>query len=500
MLNLLKFKKKYSFFLKKCALVSLPLIAFIVYATYLFQAIHVERALYADGANFFVELLSKDSAWPIADDSKHIRLFVNILNQAPVVLALEFGVTSLRSLRIFFGVGLFLTPLFFYFYCVYLSHRARDYRVLFFSIASLITCALPSDMFVINQAFTSLALAWVMLHYLLLDLKIKWVDWVVVLAISLLLFRAHESLILWGVIFFIASICVIFFQRRNNIHDKTLIVYAIGSLGLLQSAFVALWLYSHPLGEQSSGYLQLIYLLNPSQLWIGNTRISMLMVVALFLVFIFQVRSNPSFATWKIVRVIAAFGLFFILVLILLSGYSALVDFNITDPGREYAYRFLITFGAAGWMLCAITFIFVDKTFANGARTLSRAVLSVGIISASLWQISNNIQWSIFASSSSQVLRSSAASIVDPIEVHKKMVSIGQQNTFKYSWGWAWPVLGMSLQESGAVEKLFRTDGWEIYFNPPKRIPFIPMSGGDIGSEGVGLFRFDLLPKLRESP
>ena len=91
-----------------------------VYTTYLFQAIYVERALYADGANFFVELLSKERLWPIADDSKHIRLFVNVLNQMPMVLALKLGVTSLRCLRILFGAGLFLVCL------LYTSDAADD--------------------------------------------------------------------------------------------------------------------------------------------------------------------------------------------------------------------------------------------------------------------------------------------------------------------------------------------------------------------------------------
>lgn len=48
----------------------------------------------------------------------------------------------------------------------------------------------------------------------------------------------------------------------------------------------------------------------------------------------------------------------------------------------------------------------------------------------------------------------------------------------------------MSLQENGRVVKLFRPEGYEEYFNPPKRIPFILMSGGEIGSEGSGIFTF----------
>lgn len=469
----------------------LPVIALIIYVAYLLQAIYVERALYADGANFFIELLTKDSSWPIADDHNHIRLFVNILNQLPVVLALDFGVTSLRALKIFFGAGLFLTPLFFYLYCLYLSRRANDYRALFFLVVSLITCAIPSDIFILNQAFTSLSLAWVLVHYLLLNLKIKRIDWIIVSVISLLLFRSHEGLILWGMTFFIASICIIIFRDRCSFKKGKLIVYVIGVVGILQAAFALLWLSSHPLREQTSAYLQLIQLLNPSQLWIGNTRISLLMVIALFLISISQVKFKHAMSELILVRIFTRICLIFVLMLMLLSGFSALIDLSLTDPWAQFSYRFLITFGSTIWMLFSLAFVVVNKPLKVNIRSLSQIVLSIGIISASFWQISNNIQWSIFASNASQVLQSASTSIVDPIEVHRRLASLGYENIYKYNWNWAWPVLGMSLQNSGEVERLFKPDGYEEYFNPPKNIPFIPMSGGDIDSKRAGLFSFD---------
>lgn len=469
----------------------LPVVAFIIYTAYLLQAIYVERALYADGANFFIEILTKDSSWPIADDHNHIRLFVNILNQLPIVLALDFGVTSLRALKIFFGAGLFLTPLFFYLYCLYLSRKANDYRVLFFSVVSLITCAIPSDIFILNQAFTSLSLAWVLVHYLLLNLKIKRMDWIIISSISLLLFRSHEGLILWGMTFFISSICIIIFRDRCSFSKRKLIVYVIGMVGILQATFALLWLSSHPLREQTSAYLQLVHLLNPSQLWTGNTRISLLMVIALLLISISQVKFRHAMNELILVRIFTRICLIVVLMLMLLSGFSALIDFTLTDPWTQFSYRFLITFGATIWMLFSLAFVIVNKPLKINSRSLSQIVLSIGIISASFWQISNNIQWSIFSSTASQVLQSASTSIVDPIEVRSRLTSLGHENVYKYNWDWAWPVLGMSLQESGEVKRLFKPDGYDEYFNPPKNIPFIPMSGGDINSKGDSLFRFD---------
>jgi hypothetical protein len=475
----------------------LSTVALIIYAAYLVHAIYVDRALYADGANFFIELLTNDSSWPIADDSKHIRLFVNILNQLPVVLALDFGVTNLRALRILFGVGLFITPLIFYLYCLYLSRKANDYRVLFFSIVSLITCAIPSDIFILNQAFTSLSLAWVIVHYLLLNLKIKWNDWIIVFIISFILFRSHEGLILWGLIFFIGSICLVFFRDRFIFCNQHLIIYIIGLIGTIQASFALFWLSSHPISDQTSAYLQLINLLNPSQLWAGNTRISLLMAISVLIIFASQVKLRSSLNELLIVRIVLSFSLLLVLILMLITGFSALSDFSLTDPWKEFSYRFLITFGATGWMMVSVVFVLVNKSFRNNIRALSTIVLSIGIISTSLWQISNNLQWSTFANTSAYVLRSASVSILDPIEVRKELARRGHENAYKYQWSWAWPVFGMSLQDSGEVERLFKPDGYEKYFNPPKYIPFIPMSGGEIGSEGAGLFRFDHFSRFK---
>lgn len=52
---------------------ALAAVACVFYAIYLGHAIYVERALYADGSFFFVDLLSNDSGWPVSDDQKHIR-------------------------------------------------------------------------------------------------------------------------------------------------------------------------------------------------------------------------------------------------------------------------------------------------------------------------------------------------------------------------------------------------------------------------------------------
>ena len=464
--------------------------ACLLYALYIGQAIHVERALYADGANFFVELLSKEQWWPIADDFKHIRLLVNVLNQLPVAIALKIGVENLRLLKIFFGAGLFLIPALIYAFCFMLSRRASDYRVFFFSIASLVSCAMPSDIFIINQSFTSLALVWILIHYLLLSFNVRWFDWVVILLVSLLLFRAHESLIIWGGISFMGAAAVIWVRDGRNISNKNLHVYTIGILGLGQLAFVAFWQATHPVGKQTSDFLKLIALLKPGELWIGNTRISILFFCILLVIFVYSLAHRYVLGVSRPAKAI----LFLIFVslggLMVATGAMAIINLDLTNPGREFSYRFLMTFGSAGWMMMSIFAVLIQMNPDHQVRRLCFTALSLGVISASMWQISNNIQWSIFRNAAAQELSLETGPLVDPDRVRDRLASLGKESTYKYRWAWAWTVFGMSLQENGRVVKLFRPEGYEEYFNPPKRIPFILMSGGEIGSEGSGIFSF----------
>jgi hypothetical protein len=477
--------------LLKQALMSLMITAFVIYAAYLIQAIYVDRALYADGANFFVELLTKTISWPVADDSKHIRLFVNIINQFPLVLALKSGIDELNELRLFFGAGLFLAPICFYFYCYTLSRRAGDFRVFYFAVINVVTCAIPSDMFILNQAFTSLALSWIVVHYLLLNLKIKWFDWAIIFSVSIVLFRAHESLIIWGGIFSIGAICSIFFRKKVPVNNRKSKMYFIGTIGLCQSIFVAYWQYSHPVGEQTSEFLKLITLLKPSEIWLGNTKISVLMTIALVLIFLWQSSFTRRLAGMQLLKKSTSVILLFISGWMLFTGVSSLYDFNLTDPVREFEYRFLITFGSAGWMLLAIAYVLYGTPITDNLKSLYKFIICIGIISASSWQISNNIQWTQFSKTTSQILQNSSSSIIDPNEVRIKLAAENNENAYKYRWGWTWPVLGMSLQNEWLVNKIYKPDGYEEYFNPPKRIPFIPMSGGEIGNNGPGLYRFE---------
>ncbi|MCB0361311.1 MAG: hypothetical protein KDD35_01230 [Bdellovibrionales bacterium] len=480
--------------------------AALVYLGYLIHAINVDRVLFADGANFFVKLLTtRDYSWLVADDPKHIRLFVNSINQFPVALALDLGIVDLRILKLLFGAGLFLTPLIFQFYCLHLSYRANDYRVFAFLIANLVTCAMPSQIFILNQSFTSLAIGWISIHYLFLDLKIKWWDWVVVTIVSILLFRSHESMTIWGGIIFVGSAAVIFFKNSENQDSdhhsiKKLFYCLIGVFGALQCAFALNWQFQHPLKQETREFLELLVLLNPSELWIGNTRISVAITMAISLLFLSQEIRDRALVGKRTIDFLTFTGIICLLGIVLFTGSAALFDFNLTNPGREFYYRILIPFGSSGWMLVAMAFILANKTLRGNAKNMLSIVFSFGVIATSMWQLSNSIQWSIFTNSVSEVMRTSSKSVVDPIEVQQYLAEIGREDIYKYRWNWAWPVLGMSLQEIGRVKKMYKPEiGFEQFFDPPNRLPFVIVSLDEEEGDELGIFKFDDFNLSRET-
>jgi hypothetical protein len=452
--------------------------AFIAYAGYLIQSVLVERVLYADGANFFVGLLSKEYAWPYFEDPKHLRLLVNVLNQLPVSIAIELGETSLRVLKLLFGAGAFFTPLALYGYALFLSKRANDFRVFFFATASLATSVIQSDIFILNQAITALAISWVIMHYLLLDLRVNVLDWAVIVTLSIIFLRSHESIIIWGGVFFIGAITIWILNEQELRYPRKSLVGFIGLVGVSGIIFAVFWLVRHPIIEQTYSYLSLFSLLSPGAIWQSNARIGLLVLVALFCLALLQglgvSRAHQIYRTLNFF-LLTVIGLS--LLLIVLTGMLALANPELTNPSREYGYRFLVSFGSAFWMVLSVLVASKKITFPTSIAGLAKIIVSVGIISASLWQMSNNTQWAIFTSSTSAVLSNSSQVQLEPIEVRTHLNGLGAADAYKYRWPWAWPVLGVSLQETGTIDRIIAPESDEEYVQPPNLLPFVVFDG-----------------------
>lgn len=463
-----------------------------LYLFHLILAVLGSRGFYADGSNFFLGMLSSEYQWAFWDDPKHIRLGVNLLNQLPASLLIAMGVDTLSYLRFAFNFGLFFTPVLIYFLCALMSYRAKDWHVFVCAQISLVAFAMPSEMFVLNQAFTAAALCWLLLHYAILNISLRRLDYVVIILIIAVLFRSHESMLLWGAALVFASLVGIARKDvwkvgRDNLHQ-----YLIACGGLLHAMFVGWWQFSHPVGQQTESYLQLVKYAMPVEMWQGNTRITLLLVVILtLLACIYIVRSRQIVKKSNLLlwgeRLIALCAVY-----VITYGFMLFMEPSLANPTREFQYRFLITFGTTGMMLFAACLrpISLDELFSK--YKYATLTVSFCFIGAIVWQMANSVHWSTFQRVASHTLGSAEKIVISPESVQLRLESAGLAYLYRYRWSWTWPVFGLSLHNSKNVLRVYRPEDFDEYFKLPKGenlhpyFPFVQFKQG-------GYFNFGML-------
>lgn len=430
-----------------------------LYLLHVVTAILTERALYSDGAVFFMGLLRAEFPWPVFDDGKHIRLFVNYMNQFPSALAIKAGVADLRALKLLFGAGLFLLPIAIYFLCFLIIRRAGDYRLLFVLLASVVTCAMPSEIFIVNQAFTSLALCWLLLCYLLADCKTGPFDKALIVAILIALFRAHEGMLLWGPVLSCAALARLIRYRTYAPTSENWHIHAIGMAGILHAAFVAYWQLTHPVGEQTQAFLSLLTKVLPWAMWeiSGATRISLLTGIALAaaLAMIWLggragLRPAARMALWMIILACAAASL-----------HIAILPFHEfwrIEPWQEKNYRFLVNFGSVFWMGLAIVLWWKEVRFSRAERGLMWLVLAMGMSAGSVWQLANTRQWNEFQSHSEMFIQNADNVFISSSDLEDSFSEMGEGWLRMIADSWTWPAYSIAIQNAKVVRKIVVSD------------------------------------------
>lgn len=459
---------------------TLVLVAVAAYCGHLCYAILSERALFADGANFFANLLASSARWPVFDDSVHIRLLVNVLNQWPVSAARALGVERLAVLRLLFGAGLFLQPVLLYLYCLSLSRRADDHRVFTLAIVSLVACAMPSELFVINQGLTALALAWVVLHYVLLDLRLTRRDYAVMAVASMLLFRAHEGMVLWGGVIAMAAAARLRVLRTPRLDRAGGHLLVIGLVGVAQAAFVLRWQATHQVQQATDAFLRLRSLALPTSMWTSNARIALLTLACVVLVLTSAAVERVR-ATGRSIRVERALSVVVAsaVVTMLASAAVSFVDAAALDPRREFEYRFLIPFGGAACMLLAAAVMVGDVRVAGWRSRLLAVTLAGGLFSSSVRQSRTTARWQVYRSTAEEVLRTAREPLVSPHLVEQALARAAASDAWRFNHTWAWSAFGLSLQRDPVVTALFVLETNRSSFVLPTsvtdslRVPFV---------------------------
>ena len=194
---------------------------------------------------------------------------------------------------------------------------------------------------------------------MLLELDLKRFDFVVMAVVSVVLFRAHEGVALWGGAAFASAVLMLYWRDHLWVSNKNLHVYTLGLVSLAQFSFVLFWQKTHPeTVKATNSFFQLITKYSPpGELWSGNTRISVLTVIFISLAFLYYLISKKSKETPILIVSLFVVAFFITSFYIIIAGISVWYDYELINPVREYQYRFLMPFCAPIWMLVATAFV-----------------------------------------------------------------------------------------------------------------------------------------------
>jgi hypothetical protein len=446
---------------------SIFIISVSIYFIYIFTAIASSRFLYADGADFYVSIINNlNNFWPYFDDSQHIRLFVNLINQLPISLALICGIRRMDILRILFGAPLFINNLIGMVLCTWICYRAKKLWLAIFPISSYVLFGIISEIFIVNQAFLALWLYYIAFLYLVLEMKWKIYDWILLLGVLVTSYRSHEGILVYGpliIVYFIISLKKIINENRF----KILIVVST----IFEIVYAAWWQVVHPVKEATDNYLNLLkILLNPKILITSNILFSIIGGILLLVVLIFgykfknlksQAAYYKSLLLFGIISII--FGFFHI------RGIAA-------NPFNEYNYRVFATFGGAFFMILCIA---IDKLKLESRVNIKLCFITIVLLLLiqSIWQIGNNYQWNILKNTVKQQVINNDKAIINPNEINLTNNALPSN---KYQWSWTGPVFSIALHDSLSINSIIASYecNEKPYFdvNPKDRefnVPFV---------------------------
>ncbi len=170
----------------------------MLYAIHAALALFTERALWLDGAYYFTRLL-ENREFVLGDFS---RSGADALVEVPVWLALQAGVTSLPLLKFLFGLPPFLLAPLSLALCLWMAGPRRD--LLVYPLATLAAGLMTTELLVIHESRTAVALFWPALFGLIDPLKRTSTLFVGFLA-SLPFIASYESAIVLGPVLMAAA-------------------------------------------------------------------------------------------------------------------------------------------------------------------------------------------------------------------------------------------------------------------------------------------------------
>jgi hypothetical protein len=464
----------------------------ILYISHLYFAIIFNRGFYLDGAYFFVSGINNaQNFWPHFDDAQRNRLFMNLLNQLPLSVALKIGITDLDLLRLLFNLPLFTNSALIILATLYVCmQKGARIDIFIYSLASFVLFSLPSEIFIVNPAFTAASLSWLLLAFILSEKEPQLLDFFAVSLLCLLHFKSHEGVGILGFYLIIAALLSI---RNSSIgRKKLLLLTAIGMMAA--TTYNIYWQINLPSQGVTNDYLNLVKILaDPINIFGSNLFFTLIGSIGLFLASIhnslpfFNKRKSINFCGQHILA--WCFGL-----ISLLYSLYLIADSRGFNPFLEYQYRVLLTFGPLILMPIAVSLSLLRVSLTVKDIRAIFVILSLTFSAVMIWQIRNDIRWAEFIKDVHHAEVASTSPIIDPAASSNSMPAL---SAHPYGLGWTWPALGLAVSPSPFISKIFKPLSYLEYFNVDSTndrsisIPFAILQDG--------IFKYEPLHQAHES-
>lgn len=432
------------------------------------HAIIVGRAFYADGPFFFLKCLTDG----YFNDGQRQRLLVNVVNQFPLFVATHLGLKSYTLLTYIFSWPLFFFPLILVVISALMLLQKNKKELMWLPIAIYLFTAVPSIIFVINQAFLFLGLTILSVTIFMVQKKLTGLNKFVLLVAAIIMFYGHETAMFTFPIFL--GYCL--YRRTKRDSDNFLLVLSL--IYLAGFIFSVRWttgatsgnnLYLIALSDILSH--KLFYLEETSLLYVvgGVVVISVNFVLEL----ISKKRWNKGINSIKIALILLLVGFF---------GWQLwqMIFFKQPVPWYDFGLRLLLPIGSIAMALCLLI---PEKILRIVFRSnLVKTTLIIVTIYNSIWQMNHSIGWQRFMDSAGKYIQTMQYSErVDTSKIYPG-----------YDADWPWPVISMILQK-GKIKVIVlpkRTefdqyikipskpgDSLETPFSVWKNGPYIDISG-----------------------
>jgi hypothetical protein len=426
------------------------------------------RSLYADGFNFFINMLDENGFLFI----EPARRTVHILQELPTVVAMRVGVSSLSGLAFIYGFTLQMLPLALTAACYLLLPRG-DKALFIFPLAHYLLGSMPAAYVPIVGGPVAASYFWLLLFLILFGRRRSTIAMTVALALAAL--SLHETTVVLMPILGIAAVM----RSRSEASPALHKLFMALAFWFAVITIVPAWFIINPTApEQRHDVLMTAFLL----FGVGNLHnINVPAVMAVTAVVTLGIVCWPgrprylaqlSYLDWLAVLLFAAFCLI-LDVLTLVSGESS----RLFVPFLQFTARNLAVMDSVPLAVCLLLTLHRPWLQASWMRPPVAALVLLLALGQIGWQAIGIVYWDRFVADMEAVLASHRGFV--PWRQALADVTPSQaQEMRRLSWGWTNPQVSVVLAPEGRVSSIIGVidERPRQQFDPtrPEQLPAAP--------------------------